>query len=55
MFSHEKQKYRVKAENVYNMDEHGMGLGICSNQNVIGKSTESYLGRKRKKTRIKSS
>jgi hypothetical protein len=49
------KKYKIQRQNLYNMDEHGQGLGICSEQTVVGSSTNKSTGKKRKRTRTKAS
>jgi len=34
-----REQYHVSWDNVYNMDETGIALGVCSNQVVVGKTT----------------
>lgn len=43
-FNAVRERYRVSWENIYNMDETGIALGVCTNQRVIGRvdTTQSY-------------
>ena len=43
-FNTVRERYQVSWENVYNMDETGIALGVCANQRVIGRAdtTQSY-------------
>lgn len=34
-----KDRYRIQWEHTYNMDEHGIALWVCTNQQVIGSTT----------------
>jgi hypothetical protein len=36
-----QDSYNVKLENIWNMDETGIALGVCKNQYVIGKASTS--------------
>lgn len=40
---------------MYNMDEHGQGLGIYTEQVVVGRAYNESTGEKRKRTRTKAS
>ncbi|KAI0995995.1 hypothetical protein K3495_g12185 [Podosphaera aphanis] len=41
LFESVKRDFDVRLENIWNMDEHGLGLGICTDQRVIGISKKS--------------
>ncbi|KAI1008083.1 hypothetical protein K3495_g153 [Podosphaera aphanis] len=41
LFESVKREFDVRLENIWNMDEHELGLGICTNQRVIGISNKS--------------
>jgi hypothetical protein len=47
LFRSVQQQYQVKEANIWNMDETGIALGVCSNQTVIGSSStrRSYIKR----------
>lgn len=42
LFESVKRDFDVLPENIWNMDEHGLALGICTNQRVIGVSNKSF-------------
>jgi DDE superfamily endonuclease/Tc5 transposase DNA-binding domain/helix-turn-helix, Psq domain len=42
LFRRIKLDYRIKPENIWNMDETGLALGHCKNQMVIGTSNTKY-------------
>lgn len=46
LFEGVKRDFHVRQENIWNMDEHGLGLGICTNQRVICASNKSTTYRK---------
>jgi hypothetical protein len=37
-FNSVRERYQVPWDNIYNMDETGIALGVCSNQRVVGKA-----------------
>ena len=41
LFESVKRDFEVLPENIFNMDEHGLGLGICTNQRIIAVSNKS--------------
>lgn len=47
-----KSRYNIQDENIWNFDEHGMGLGVCSDQYVIGKAKDEMTKKRRKNTKI---
>lgn len=49
------KRYKIKTENIYNIDEHSIGLGICLNVRVLGEATIPQQHTQRKKTQVKSS
>ena len=46
LFLSVRQKYKVKTENIWNMDETGVALGVCDNYRVIGTITIEDLYKK---------
>lgn len=40
LFKEIKTKYRVLAKNIWNMDETGIGIGVCENSHVLVQSTK---------------
>ena len=45
LFETVKRDFDVLPENIWNMDEHGLALGICTNQRVMGVSNKSFTYR----------
>ncbi|KAI0996858.1 hypothetical protein K3495_g11325 [Podosphaera aphanis] len=45
LFESVKRDFDVRLENIWNMDEHRLGLGMCTNQRVIGISNKSSTDR----------
>ncbi|KAI0993129.1 hypothetical protein K3495_g15055, partial [Podosphaera aphanis] len=46
LFDSVKRDFQVRPENIWNMNEHGLGLGICTNQQVICVSNKNSAYRK---------
>ncbi|KAI1002970.1 hypothetical protein K3495_g5235 [Podosphaera aphanis] len=46
LFESVKRDFHILPENIWNMDEHGLGLGICTYQRIIGASDKSSTYRK---------
>ncbi|KAI0996078.1 hypothetical protein K3495_g12103 [Podosphaera aphanis] len=46
LFESVKRDFHILPENIRNMDEHELGLGICTNQCVIGASDKISTYRK---------
>jgi hypothetical protein len=45
MFSHEMKRFQVQPLNIHNIDEHGIGLGICKSHQVLGEQEKIERGR----------
>jgi hypothetical protein len=54
-YNYEVTRYKVQPLNIHNIDEYGMGLGICSSHQVIGEAKKTKRGRPRKETRTTAS
>ncbi|KAI0996722.1 hypothetical protein K3495_g11460 [Podosphaera aphanis] len=46
LFESVKRDFHILPENIWNMDEHGLGLGICTKQRIIGASDKISTYRK---------
>jgi len=41
-----RERYNIQCDNTYNMDETGIVLGVCNNQQIIGSSTSTTAYKK---------